>query len=183
MKVKDFICFCAKLGNLELPDRYVNDDEGREALQDDRVKNLLICLNCVLQEVYSDFGEVCQKTVAARDGKIDLSELNLGRVLRLTRGDNAVAYRFSADGLFAELDGEFCLTYRCSSPKVTWESQFPVPVQLSETAIAFGTLCNYFLSVGDLSSSQAWQERYRQALFAALKKGSTMTLPVGRWLR
>lgn len=183
MRVKDFICFCGNLGNLELPARYANDDDGREALQDDRVQNLLLSLNCVLEEVWPKVGEVRKISVRAEDGKIDLSGLNLCRVLSLTAHNSEVVYRFSGNALSTDVDGELCLVYVCRPQKAAWNGDVVLPAQLNETVVAYGVLSNYFLATGDLSTSSLWRERFGEAFRTAVKKSSSMSMPVGRWLR
>ncbi len=182
MEVKDFICFCGKLGNLELPDRYASDVDGKEALQDARVQGLLVALNGVLEEVCYVAGEVRRCNVVAENGKIDLSGFNVSRVLRLSSFDSDVSYRLSANGLYVQTDGEFQLTYVVCPPKATWKGQFVLPMQLGQTAMAAGVLGYYFLSAGDLTQGSAWLERYRDASGNCFKKRSGMTMPVGRWL-
>ncbi len=183
MKVKDFICFCGKLGNLELPVRYANDDDGREALQDDRVQNLLHGLNCALEEVWPKVGEVRKASVRAENGKIDLYGLNLCRVISLTAHHREIAYRFSGNALSTDVDGEFTLVYVCSPPKAVWGGEVVLPAQLNETTVAYGVLSNYFLSAGDLSMSSVWRERFGEAFKRSVRKSSSMSMPVGRWLR
>lgn len=182
MKVKDFICFCGRLGNLELPERYANDD-GREALQDIRVQNLLIGLNYVLEEVCNIAGEVCQINVVSQNGKVDLSGLDVCKVLRLANSCGDIAYRLSVNSLFTDVDGKFQLTYIVRPKKAMWDGELSIPVQLGENAMAAGVLGCYFLSEGDLSQGTVWRERYKTACRESFRKRSSSVLPVGRWFR
>jgi hypothetical protein len=113
---------CGKLGDLSFPARYENDDGG-DALQDEVVQKLLFCCNCVLQELYCNYGtDIAVEHVEAIDNKIDVSNFNLSKVLKLKDFDgHNVSYRFSSGSLFVEHNGKFVLTYSKLPDTVNWK--------------------------------------------------------------
>lgn len=183
MKVSQFICMCGNLGNLELPQRYQNDN-GREALQDERVQKLLLCCNCILEETYcTNATDVQKATVVATDGRIDLSQLRLCRVLRLTDvGGQNVNYRFSVNSLFVDENGTYLLTYAKLPETLSWDSEIPLPSQITYLTFAYGVLSAYFLTIGDVETYRQWAVRYGDAMRNARAKSSSMSMPAGRWL-
>lgn len=182
MKVSEFICLCGEMGNLELPSRYVTDD-GRDAMQDDRIKRLMLCADGVLQSLCCICVPAQKMEVMPSGGVIDLSQLPVCRVLSLKNALGEVPYRFSQDGLLVDSDQKLCLTYARLPQKLSWNDalQLPSP-QVSERTLASGTLAEYFLAVGDLAQSYAWREKFEKLAHDDAKKRSSMHLAVGRWL-
>ncbi len=182
MKVSEFICLCGEMGNLELPSRYATDD-GREALQDSRVKRLVLCADGVLQALCCLCGSAQKVEVMPKNGIIDLSQMPLCRVLSLKNALGEVSYRFSQNSLLVDSDQKLCLTYVHLPQKMSWNDvlQLPSP-QICERTLASGTLAEYFLATGDLAQSYAWREKFEALAASDTKKHSSMHLAVGRWL-
>ncbi len=184
MKVKEIIKLCNDMGDLNLPERYFFGD-GREALQDEKVKKLVLCCNCVLEETYCEYAtEIGRCQVRAEDNFIPTDKLNLNRVISLTDvNGNYVKYRYTAGGLFAE-NGNYVLTYAKLPAKVYWEEEVvPPDPRITDRILAYGIVSEYFLSTGDVAISEQWSERFQNALRAQNTKKSPMSLPVGRWLQ
>lgn len=183
MKVSEVIGLCSEMADLALPQRYAYDN-GKEALQDQRVQRLIGCCNSVLEVLYCDYATaIARCSVTAKNNFVDVTNLALNRVLSLTDANgNNVKYRYTSGGLFVE-NGSYVLTYAKLPPKILWDDEIVLPSpRITERIFAYGVVADYFLAVGDFDVANVWEARFRDALHSASLKTSHKSMPVGRWV-
>lgn len=187
MTVSELILKIDEILNLDLSSSLdVSSQTVIQAMeQNSCCKTLLACCNFVLDELYSEYALDCRNTVVnAVDGIIEVSNLNLRRVLSLTdsAGQNT-PFKHSLDGLTLNRCGKYNLTYARKPPLLTFASAINIPdSKISERIFVYGVIAEYLRVIGDYSASSSWAGKYLQALQAAMSKTACAKLPCRRWL-
>ena len=183
MKVKELLMLCSEMGNLTFPADNEIDTELNTA--GSCIRQLLVCCNCILEELYRDYASALRKTVVeVVDGFADTSAFKLSKVISLVDGEgNDVNYRYTEGGLAVSQDGKYNLCYARLPDEVGIDDELTLPTpRITERILAYGVLREYFAIIGDRQTSSQWEERYKDALRIADVKSSPMRMPVGRWL-
>lgn len=182
MTVKEIVKLCDKMADLGVSEScFADDSDGSE---DEKAQKLLCAVNSVLEQLYCDFAcSLKRAKVSSQNGFIETATLRLNRVIALTDGyGNNIPYRYTENGL-AVPDGNYALVYALLPNEVGWNDEVVLPTpRVTERLFSYGVVAEYLFMNGDVSASENWETRYKNALQNANVKSSSCNLPVGRWV-
>ncbi len=177
MTIKEIIKLCNQMANLEVSESCFTDDT-----LDSKAQKLVQCCNLTLEKLYSVATALQSVEVSATDGFVDLSALNLDRVISLTYLGKNVPFRYGKEGICVKNDGKYTLVFAAKAPKLGWTDQVILPSpRISERIFAYGIIAEFFYSLSDFSLAKIWENRFEDALHTVTLKTSSLTMPVGRW--
>lgn len=186
MKVKDVICEALRLVGRD--DAAVAISGGGELT--DEVSRLnracLTYLNAVLDELARGYFPLdAEEDMKNADGKFafaDFSKKPL-EVKRVTVDGKPVKWHISPDYLLA--DGQNIRVFYTYAPVPLSESdEFYYPnFAVGERLAEYGVAAEYFLVLGDATSSAAWENKYRNEIENLLSRSNIRgRIPPRRWI-
>lgn len=178
MTIKEIIKLCNQMADLEVSESCFESDT-----LDKNAQKLVQCSNLALEKLYAVATALQSAEVVATHGFIDLSALNMDRVISLTYLGKNVPFRYDKRGLNVKDDGKYTLVFATKAPRLSWADEVVLPSpRISERIFAYGIIAEFFYSLSDFSSAKVWENRFENALHTIALKTSSMTLPVGRWV-
>ena len=186
MKVKDVICEALRLvGRNDAADAISSG-----AVLTDEVSRLnracLTYLNAVLDELARGYFPLdCEEEMSGDDGKFAFSAFSRKplEIKRVTAGGEPVKWRISPDYLVT--DARAVTVFYTYAPKpLTAYDEFDYPdFAVSERLVEYGVAAEYFLVLGDATSSVAWESKYRNEIDNLLSRSSIRgRIPPRRWI-
>lgn len=160
------------------------EENGENVSPDEKYKSLVSCCNFVLEDLYRDYATDCRKTVVeVKNGIADVSGLNMCRVLSLADSSgNSASFTYNSQGLLAETDGRYNLTYARLPQTLTYVSEVVLPdPRITYRIFIYGVIAEYLKRRGDYQKSAVWNDKFVTALSAAYRTCAGV-MPVRRWL-
>lgn len=146
---------------------------------------ILHCCNGVLEELFSEHAVDCRSTVVeAVNGVIDTSALKLCRALFLVDSSGVKSpFTYCSTGLNVSRDGRYNLTYARLPDKLDFETEIPLPnCKITDRIFIYGVIAEYLRVLGDVTLSDSWAEKYKQAVSCAAASKTDLRMPSRRWL-
>lgn len=184
MKLYEMVKICGEMLNLGLPEEYFTPD-GAAAQEDPAVIRLVHACQLVSDMLHSDYStSLCRARVEAKNGRIDVTDLRLCRVISLMDGSGCNAhYRYAENALLVERDGRYNLCYSQLPTAAVWDGELSMPApNFTPRVFVYGVLREYCAAAGDFLSAKQWDERYSDAVRVLAVKKTSMRLPTRRWL-
>lgn len=186
MQVKNVICEALRLvGRDDAADAI----SGNKTLTDEvsRLKRAcLTYLNAVLDELARGyFPLLTSEELETDEGDIDFGEFCYKpiEIKRITVDGKDVEWHISPD--YLHVDAETVTVYYAYTPDELSEySEFFYPdFAVGERLVEYGIAAEYFLVLGDASSSAAWENKYRNEIENLLSHSKVKgRIPPRRWI-
>lgn len=182
MTVKECVKLAAgELGIGDSVNAYVDgtSDEGKQ-----ETETLLRCFNIVENEVALDYLPLyCEEEIAAETGVVRYAALSRSvvRVLRVTdEWGNKAPFRLFPEYL-KTLPGKVRVLYTYTPKEKTLSDDSDFILQVSPRLLGYGMASEYCLAAGLFEEAAVWEKKYKDALTAAYRSGSSKTLRSRRW--
>ena len=186
MKVKDVICEALRLvGRADAAEAISADEQlSDEVLRLNRA--CLTYLNAVLDELARGYFPLdYEEDMSGDDGKFAFSAFSRKplEIKRVTAGGKPVKWRICPDYLVAEACA-VTVFYTYAPQTLTGEDEFFYPnFAVGERLVEYGIAAEYFLVLGDATSSSAWENKYRNEIENLLSRSNIRgRIPPRRWI-
>ncbi len=152
-----------------------------------RLKRAFITyLNAVLDELARGYFPLDYvEDMTADDGRYVFSAFSKPplRIRSVTCGGKKVKWRLCPDALEAD-SPEITVTYEYAPSALAETDEFAYPVfAVGERLVSYGMAAEYYLVMGDASSSQLWEGRYRSEIELLLSHSAVRgRIPPRRWI-
>lgn len=187
MKVKDVICEALRLvGRNDAADAISAGSE----LTDEVARLNRACLtylNAVFDELARGYFPLdAEEDMSSRNGTFPFSGFSRKplEIKRVTEGGKPVKWHISPDYLIASGNNiRVYYTYVPSPLTAADECEYPV-FAVGERLIEYGIAAEYFLVLGDATSSAVWEDKYRREIENLLFRSPVVKgrIPPRRWI-
>ncbi len=186
MKVKDVICEALRLaGRNDAADAISENNTLTDEVS--RLKRAcLTYLNAVLDELAREyFPLIKEEQLYGENGVIAFSDFSRKplEIKRVSADGKPVKWHISPDYLQTE-DKIVTVCYAYVPDPLTEDDEFFYPdFAVSERLTECGMIAEYFLVLGDASSSAAWENKYRNEIENLLSRSTVRgRIPPRRWI-
>ncbi|MBQ8407210.1 MAG: hypothetical protein IJY38_04750 [Clostridia bacterium] len=182
MEVKDILLKAA--AQMGILDRVKGAYDNGTANQDEEVQALLKCFHLVENEVALDYIPLrAEDTLISPSGTVRFSELALKPVRIISVTDewgNSLKFKLFHDFLKTEAGKiKILYSYLPMEKDAFGESDFQL--LLSERALSFGVCAEYCLLSGLYEQANVWQNKYKDAIKAAMRSQKSRVISSRRW--
>lgn len=181
MNVKNVIANSAKL--LELYDvvEYLNSEENDE---NEEVETLLLATNMAINNVASNYINVCnKKTVESDTGIVDFSDISdspIIQIKKVLRKNMPIRFRVHSDSIEVE-KGQCEIVFSYFPPSVKLSDNFSYFPTLNELLFSYAVVSEYLFLKGQIDDAYMWDKRFKASLLSIQRPCRNIILPKKRW--
>lgn len=186
MKVKNIIKKSAEFLRLENVVRYLNDQMEITSEIDQEIKDFLIAINMVNNNIASSYLELIDVVeIVNRKGEISFNDISQNPIIEIKNvcdfAGNDISYKLLSTGLKVSEVEHIKVTYSYFPQEVGVDDDIDYYLKINDLVFAIGVVGEYLYIKGAIDEASIWDKRFKQTMFNLIRPKRNIVIPAKRW--